>query len=1349
MKIHSRLFLLIGILALCLPALLLACSGEEPTGSTPAVGSRSTEAAGSGNGGSVRTPSTLESGDAPNATDAPRPATATPPTTATDAARPATPTAPTTATGSAETDREALVEFYEATNGDSWTDNDGWLSDSPIGQWYGVTADAFGRVTALDLNGNNLVGTVPPELRALTALARLDLGGNRLDGCLPANLYAQDQLDVRALGRAPNPPPAQTSPETDKDALLAIFNTTGGDSWDGSGTWAGRAPIGEWAGVTTEEDGRVVALNVNLGGAEIPPEVGHLTGLTTLTLSGVSGALPPEFGYLENLTGLHLGGSELSGEIPPELGILDSLQSLDLSNNRLCGKLPPELGGLANLTGLNLGGNQLSGRIPPELGSLDSLQVLNLEGNQLTGGIPPELGSLDSLQVLNLEGNQLTGEIPLALDNLAFTMVMEIRLDGNQLGGCITDFLRDGVRIGYGEIPVCAPEDHPGDTEALIALHNAWGQPSLENWLSREPIGEWSGVSVDATGRVAALSLANAGLTGELPPELGSLAGLRYLNLADNQLTGELPPELGSLAGLRHLNLADNQLTGELPPELGHLSSLEQVDLNYNGLIGEIPPELSGLWTDLRSRISGTNIWIGVKWASVSAGEAHNCGVRVDGSVACWGYDHFGQATPPDGEFASVSAGTSYTCGVKRDGSVACWGDNIQGQSTPPEGEFASVSARFHHTCGVRADGSVACWGYDRFGQATPPDGEFASVSAGDDHTCGLRVNGSVACWGSDSSGRSTPPEGEFASVSAGLAHTCGVRVDGSVACWGSDSSGRSTPPEGEFASVSARIYHTCGVRADGSVACWGSDGQSTPPEGEFASVSAGGAHTCGLRADGFVACWGSDLDGQATPWSGSGGGSGSTSGSTQPAPAVPDNSGDRAVLQAVYQATGGPSWSNSASNNWLSEKPMGEWAGVTTEGGYVTHIALASNNLTGQIPDRLGHLTRLQSANLRGNDLTGCIPHGPRLRSALSQSYNAGRGPGKVPGWDLIILQAINDVLIDYNGLELLRDPEISLGWSDFLDQTHGLGLSPCPPPAPTAGLVGYDRQNATSDRRALLAIRDHFISNGTPAGEFKSWQGDMQSDSGVGPLRSGWRGVSLNSQGRVEKLSLDERSLQGDIPAALGSLGQLVELNLSKNEISGPVPAALANLRHLRLLALNQNFTPKGTGSPQDGLSGRLPPELGHLGELRRLVLDDNPFLTGQLPLELGNLTNLEYIHIQDTGFSGCLPPPIRQNFSPTLGSLINKLVQGLTVDQIKALAKTKVERAIKAQGAAEDVDDILAHYDQSLQPADALRPAQPDADRRLPRPAGRLHRHLDQARLHPVQPGQRAAHLLGKSS
>ena len=53
--------------------------------------------------------------------------------------------------------------------------------------------------------------------------------------------------------------------------------------------------------------------------------------------------------------------------------------------------------------------------------------------------------------------------------------------------------------------------------------------------------------------------------------------------------------------------------------------------------------------------------------------------MRMDGSVACWGDDSLGQATPPKGEFASVSAGYEAMCGVQADGSVACWGEDDEG----------------------------------------------------------------------------------------------------------------------------------------------------------------------------------------------------------------------------------------------------------------------------------------------------------------------------------------------------------------------------------------------------------------------------------------------------------------------------------------------------------------------------------------------------------------------------------------------------------------------------------------------------------------------------------------------
>ena len=48
------------------------------------------------------------------------------------------------------------------------------------------------------------------------------------------------------------PPLAQSSPETDRGALAALFKATNGESWDRSKTWLGHQPMGEWPGVTTE-----------------------------------------------------------------------------------------------------------------------------------------------------------------------------------------------------------------------------------------------------------------------------------------------------------------------------------------------------------------------------------------------------------------------------------------------------------------------------------------------------------------------------------------------------------------------------------------------------------------------------------------------------------------------------------------------------------------------------------------------------------------------------------------------------------------------------------------------------------------------------------------------------------------------------------------------------------------------------------------------------------------------------------------------------------------------------------------------------------------------------------------
>ena len=91
--------------------------------------------------------------------------------------------------------------------------------------------------------------------------------------------------------------------------------------------------------------------------------------------------------------------------------------------------------------------------------------------------------------------------------------------------------------------------------------------------------------------------------------------------------------------------------------------------------------------------------------------------------------------------------------------------------------------------------------------------------------------------------------------------------------------------------------------------------------------------------------------------------------------------------------------------------------------------------------------------------------------------------------------------------------------------------------------------------------------------------------------------------------------------------------------------------------------------------------------------------PFLVGELPLELGNLTSLEHIHLQDTGFSGCLPPPIRQQFAPTPFSLVNKVLHAFTIERIKPLMVEEVSNLVKARGFARDLDEILEYQEESI--------------------------------------------------
>ena len=101
--------------------------------------------------------------------------------------------------GDVNTDRAALVALYNVTNGSSWLVDTNWLSNRPLGEWYGVSTDADGRVTGLSLGDNQLSGSIPSELGNLANLEHLLLGGNQLSGCVPAALLNVPANDVAGL----------------------------------------------------------------------------------------------------------------------------------------------------------------------------------------------------------------------------------------------------------------------------------------------------------------------------------------------------------------------------------------------------------------------------------------------------------------------------------------------------------------------------------------------------------------------------------------------------------------------------------------------------------------------------------------------------------------------------------------------------------------------------------------------------------------------------------------------------------------------------------------------------------------------------------------------------------------------------------------------------------------------------------------------------------------------------------------------------------------------------------------------------------------------------------------------
>jgi hypothetical protein len=187
----------------------------------------------------------------------------------------------------------------------------------------------------------------------------------------------------------------QTADDPEREALMDIYESMGGDQWVNYYFWGSEKSLKYWHGVKMEH--------------------GVVTGLD-LSMNNLKGELPQSISKLKHLKKLCLAGNKdgITGSLPESLGELADLEILELNYCSLTGEIPACLGKLKNLHVLSLSDNELSGELPEELGNID-LWDISLNDNNLTGGIPESFVNLTKCTTLLLNYNRLNGRASSAI----------------------------------------------------------------------------------------------------------------------------------------------------------------------------------------------------------------------------------------------------------------------------------------------------------------------------------------------------------------------------------------------------------------------------------------------------------------------------------------------------------------------------------------------------------------------------------------------------------------------------------------------------------------------------------------------------------------------------------------------------------------------------------------------------------------------------------------------------------------------------------------------------------------------------------------------------------------------
>ncbi|GLU15103.1 hypothetical protein SLE2022_316280 [Rubroshorea leprosula] len=283
------------------------------------------------------------------------------------------------------------------------------------------SSDTIPHIVSIELKGQNLQGTLPPELVRLPYLQQIDLSRNYLSGTIPREWGSMQLVNISLLGnRLTGPIPKEIGNISTLTDLVVEFNQLSGD---------------------------------------LPPELGSLTSIKRLLLTSnnFTGELPATFAMLTSLKDFRIGDNRFTGNIPSFIQNWTNLERLFIQASGLLGPIPTSISALVNLTDLRISDLDGGQATFPPLSRMLNMKRLILRSCNIIGQLP-DLRQMTSLKTLDLSFNQLSGEIPSSYSALGTIKFMY--LTGNLLNGTIPSWIlkrKDNIDLSYNNFTAGSP----------------------------------------------------------------------------------------------------------------------------------------------------------------------------------------------------------------------------------------------------------------------------------------------------------------------------------------------------------------------------------------------------------------------------------------------------------------------------------------------------------------------------------------------------------------------------------------------------------------------------------------------------------------------------------------------------------------------------------------------------------------------------------------------------------------------------------------------------------------------------------------------------------------------------